>query len=161
MTSRLCGSLIITLRIIPWGVGVCVCVCVCVWVCGGQHISNVLCSIGKTQAVHTFLQYQSIKSLRSVSKEQSFSLTRKLPMLHVTLETCFADIFFHLECKRSVVRSVPFFLYVPFCFRMAWPLRFLSVVVPFFDRMVNRKTIVFLKWNVNFLLTGTVHVNSA
>jgi len=35
-------------------------------------------------------------------------------------------------------------------------LRFLSVVVPFFDKMVNCKTIVFLKQNVNFLLTGTV-----
>jgi len=39
---------------------------------------------------------------------------------------------------------------------MAQLLRFLSVVVPFFDKMVNRKTIVFLKRNVNFLLIGTI-----
>ena len=64
--------------------------------------------------------------------------------------------FLHFVCAvRSTFCSV--FLYVPFRFRMVWPLRFLSVVVPFFDKTVNRKTIVFLKRNVNFLLTGTVH----
>ena len=58
-------------------------------------------------------------------------------------------------CKQSVVRSVPFFvrsILFPDGVTVAFPFHSSR----FSDRMVNRKTIVFLKRNVNFLLTGAV-----
>ena len=94
-----------------------------------------------------------LTALLTFSKQD---LGRLVSKLLCSLEICLTMLtFLHLTCKRSVVRSIPFCNTFHSISGKVWPFRFCSVAVPFFDETVYRRTIVFLKWNVNFLLTAT------